>query len=337
MEALDMENTSRRRRQTDRAVLAGARSVERLLHKTFYPVITTRWFDWPTSASPRSWRLWLDEHEVLSLTSLVSGGVTIPPSDYLLEPANDGPPYDRIEINLGEDSAFSAGATPQRAIVATGTFGSSADYEAATTTAEAVDASETEIDVATCEAVGTLDHIRVDTELMRVTGRSNIDTGQDIGADLDDTSNDDAVSVSDGTAFTVEETIVVDTERMRIADISGNTLTVERAVDGSTLAAHTSGADVYAPRRLTVARAALGTTATTHSSGATVERLTPPPIIEALNIAEAIVRIEQELAGYLRTAGSGEAMHPIGAGPGIGDLREQALALYGRRHRVAAV
>src|SRR3546814_19132909 len=76
--------------------------------------------------------------------------------------------------------------------------------------------------------------------------------------------NDQTVDVTDGTLFFVGELILIDSERMRIVDITGNNLTVVRAYGGATLAAHSLGADVYVSRRLTVDRGALGTTAAPH-------------------------------------------------------------------------
>ena len=51
--------------------------------------------------------------------------------------------------------------------------------------------------------------------------------------------------VNDATDLEVATTILVDTEQMYITGISSNTLTVERGVNGTTAATHTSGASVY--------------------------------------------------------------------------------------------
>lgn len=51
--------------------------------------------------------------------------------------------------------------------------------------------------------------------------------------------------VNDASDLEVATTILVDSEQMYITGISSNTLTVERGVNGTTAATHTSGASVY--------------------------------------------------------------------------------------------
>jgi hypothetical protein len=63
-----------------------------------------------------------------------------------------------------------------------------------------------------------------------------------LAEDLD--TSETAVDVSSGTAFEVGQTIRVDTEQMYISAISTNTLTVTRAVNGTTAAAHSNGAAI---------------------------------------------------------------------------------------------
>lgn len=63
-----------------------------------------------------------------------------------------------------------------------------------------------------------------------------------LAEDLD--ASETAVDVSSGAAFDVGHVIEIDSERMEISAISTNTLTVSRAVNGSTAAAHTSGAAI---------------------------------------------------------------------------------------------
>lgn len=57
-------------------------------------------------------------------------------------------------------------------------------------------------------------------------------------------SSETGVDVSDGTAFDALETILIDSEQMYITAISSNTLTVRRGVNGTTAAAHDSGAAI---------------------------------------------------------------------------------------------
>lgn len=63
-----------------------------------------------------------------------------------------------------------------------------------------------------------------------------------LAEDLDTT--EPAVDVSSGAAFRIGQVIEIDSERMEISAISTNTLTVSRAVNGTTAAAHTNGAAI---------------------------------------------------------------------------------------------
>ena len=53
------------------------------------------------------------------------------------------------------------------------------------------------------------------------------------------------LAVSDGTAFRAFMSIRVDTEHMRVTAIDGNTLTVERKIDGTVAQAHAAGAPIF--------------------------------------------------------------------------------------------
>jgi hypothetical protein len=133
-------------------------------------------------------------------------------------------------------------------------------------------------------------------------------------------------------AFAAGETILIDGERMRVDDIAGNTLVVTRAWDGSTIAAHSVGATIYAPRTLTVERGALGTTAATHSSSAAVYRWDAPGPVRQLCVAEAITSLLQGRSGYARTAGTGENEREA-TGRGLSELRERVYLSHGRKAR----
>lgn len=301
--ATDQVATARLNAAVDRAIESGARTIDKAMHRTFWPQTATRTFDWPPPQRSRSWVLWLDEDELVSVTSLTAGGVTIPAADYFLRP-DTGPPFDRIEIDLASSSAWSSSSTHQRAISVTGVFaGCPLDEAPAGLLAEALDASETGVDVTDSAAVGVGDLLRVDTERMLVTEKSLLTTGQT--GSLTASNADRSLAVANGAAFTAGETLTLDAERVLVEDIAGNTLVVTRAVDGSALAAHAT-ATIYAPRTLTVERSAVGTTAATHLTAAPLYRHLPPGPIQTLNRALAIVELQQDAAGWARTAGSGD-------------------------------
>lgn len=84
---------------------------------------------------------------------------------------------------------------------------------------------------------------------------------EDGGADLNDasmTTSKTTVAVDDGNQFAVGQTIMLGSEQMLITSISGNNLTVTRAINGTTAAAHADNTDVYILRwPASVERAAL--------------------------------------------------------------------------------
>ncbi|CAM5718154.1 putative protein OS=Streptomyces fumanus OX=67302 GN=GCM10018772_05270 PE=4 SV=1 [Streptomyces fumanus] len=176
----------------------------------------------------------------------------------------------------------------------------------------------------------------IDQERVIVTGRSQVDTGQSLGGDLGNINSAVTITVQDGGQFAAGETILIDGERLRVDDVAGDTLVVTRAWDGSTIAAHSSGTPVYAPRALAVERAAAGTSAATHSSGNTVWVWQPPGPVRQLCIAEALTDLLQGRSGYARTAGSGESERET-SGRGLADLRARVYASHGRKARTRAV
>lgn len=341
--ALDINETARNARNLDRALQSASRQVEGLCHRRFYPQTATRYFDWPNSQGAVPWRLWLDDSDLISVSSLTVGGTAVSASDFNLEPNTFGPPYNRLELKTSSSAAFGGGATHQRDIAITGLWGYSNDETECGATAEALDATETGVDVtaAVSAEVGVGSILRIDSERMMVVGRVSLDTGINLGAALTASKADVTVSVSDGTQFVVDEIIRIDAERMLVVDITGNNLTVDRAYDGSVLAAHLINTDIYAPRTLTVKRGALGTTAATHLTAATVMRWDPPGAIQQLTTAIAIHEVMQEQTGWFRTmsassnfGGTAKRAATIEA---LIDERASVYAEFGRKARTRAV
>lgn len=344
MRALDSKLTARNSAQIDRALESASRDVESLCHRTFAPTTATKSFDYPGPQAGRPWRLWLDANELVSVATLTSGGTTISASDFFLEPNEYGPPYNRIEIDLDSSAAFSSGDTHQRAITVTGLWGYRNDETtvgALTAAVTTTTATSVAVNGAAAALIGVGSVLRVDDERMLVTARTMADTGQNVGGSgLAPQANSVTLAVSDGTAFAVDEILLVESERLLIVDIAGNNLTVKRGFDGSVLATHAAGVDIYAPRTLTVTRAALGTTAATHSSSATIYRWDPPGPVRQLTIAEVINAVVMEQAGYSKALRSGESG---GSGErnrdqkGIDRLRDQVYVSHGRKGRVRSV
>lgn len=339
--ALDFKETARNDGQVDRAIERASRTVEGFLLRRFYPELATRYFDWPNRQGARSWRLWMGFNELISVTSLVSGGETLSASDYFLRNSDDlpEPPYESVELLLSANATFGGGSTHQKDIALTGLYGYRDDLVPAGSTAEALDDSETAVDVTNSALVGVGSLIKVDSERMTVTGKSLLDTDVDIHAtdSLAASNSDVSILCSTSTGIPqVGEVILIDAERMLVVDLAGSTLVVKRAWDGSILAAHAAGASIYAPRVLTVTRGALGSTASAHDTAKAISRTEYPGPVVSLCVAEAIVQVLNEAGGYARTVGSGENAREA-AGRSLKDARDLARRSHGRRARTAAV
>ncbi|MEU0411726.1 hypothetical protein ABZ307_28445 [Streptomyces griseorubiginosus] len=336
--ALDFNETARNNGQIDRAIASASRSIEGLCRRVFYPQTATRYFDWPNEQTARSYRLWLNSNEVISVSALTSGGVLLDPADYDLRRSDDldQAPYTRIEIDLSGNASFSAGSTFQRSVAVTGLFGYRDDETPLGVTVEALDASETGVDVdgPTAASVGVGSLLRIDDERLLVTGRSVLDTGQNLQTPVEANKSQTTIAVADASGFSAGEVILLDAERMLIADVAGTNLIVQRAWDGTPLAAHT-GSDVYAYRTLTVTRAGLGTTAASHTSSTPVLRFDFPGLVRELCVAEAVNALMQESSGFARLVGSGDNEREM-QGKALRDIRQQAVASYGRL-RIEAV
>lgn len=324
--ALDIKETARNNAQVDDAIEDASRLIDGALHRRFYPETGTRYFNWPNHQLARSWRLWLEQDELISVTTLTSGGVVIPPSTYFLEPNNFGPPFDRIELDLSSRSAFSTRATHQRAIAVTGVFGYGAEEKSAGALVGALNATTTAVNVTDSTVIGVGSLLRVDSERMTVTGKSMADTGLNLLTPVTAAANVQTLAVTTGSAFRVGEVILLDSERIRIDDIAGNNLIVKRAWDGSTLAAHT-GSRIWAPRTLAVTRGVLGTTASVHVDTAPVAKHVPPGPISSLAKAEAINTVLQETSGYAK---AGADTTKLFTGRGLQLKWDSVHAAYGR-------
>lgn len=339
--ALDVLETARADARIDAALRYGTEAVDKCVKRTipgwsaFSPLVATRTYDWPDFRMGTAYRLWTDRYPILSITTMLSGGVAVTSGQRKLYPA-EGPPYDRIEVDLSGSATLGGGGTHQQDVSITGVYCAGPDdSRPAGATAEALDDSETAIDVTDSASIGVGDLIKVDSERMIVTGKAMLTTGQTLQANLASSREADAVSVTTGSAFTVGETILLDTERMLIVDIAGNTLTVKRQWDGTRLAAH-AGSTIYAPRTLTVERGAGGTTAASHLTAAAVTRHVPPALAGELCLAEALTDLLQSQSAWARVVGSGDNQREA-SGRGINDIRSQCYAALGRKGRTAAI
>jgi len=311
----------------DAHIEGASRSIERELGRRFIPKTQQRLFRWPQDESSREiWSphddrpgggayqiLRLDE-DLLSASAITSenGDLTLVAGDYFLEPASEGPPYTRIEINAASANAtalFAAKTTVQRAIAVTGSWGYGNDTEAAGT----LSASIANGTVATCaisdaSLVDVGDTLLIESEQIFVTKKSVSGAATTLSDALAVNVAETAVTVANGAAIKTGEVIVLDSEQMYVQAVSGNILTVIRAHDGTVLAAH-AGADtvtVYVFRSLTIVRGVNGTTAASHASAVAITRYRVPGPIESLCRAEAIFNYEQDESGQTGVVGGPE-------------------------------
>jgi hypothetical protein len=342
--ALDQGEIARNNRNIDRCIESASRNTESLCHRIFYPRIATKNFDWPNNQRAVPGRLWLDQHDLISVTTLSSGGTVISSSNFNLEPNTDGPPYSRLELDTSTSASFGGGSTPQQDISITGLWGWNDEHMSVGTLTEALDSSETSIDVSASASadIGVGSILKIDSERMLVTDRTQIDTGINVGgAGLTANKNSVSLTVSDGTQFAVDEVLLIESERMLITEIAGNIITVERGFEGSVLAAHAAGVDIYAPRTLTVTRGALGSTAAAHNIGGAVTTWRVPPAVRQYATAEAIHELMQEQTGWFRTmsassifGGTAKRAATIEA---LVDYRDQLYQTHGRKARTRSI
>lgn len=333
-EALGGSDAGANTNRIDRNIDAASRSIEQRLHRVFHPVHAIKYFPWPDEfAVP--YRMWIDHPaQLVELESVSSGGIALDLGDVFPEPANDGPPYDRIELNQGSASAFSVGASAQRDIAAVGLWG----YQNAETgvTTLAADATST-IDVADSTAIGTGSLLRIGGERLLVQARRYLATGRLLAGQLNDVASATVLTM-DGTAGSPlpGEPIRIDGEYLSVVDTNGAQLLVRRAQQSTVLASHLVGAAIDVPRRLAVQRSVGGTESSTHSASDAVFRWDPPGIVERLCIAETIAMLRSETAGMAPTVGTGDSASEL-TEVGLKRLWRDAYNALGRKARIRGV
>ena len=334
--ATETVETARNNARVDIACEAATEAVHQLCRRTFYPWIGTQYFDWPAPTDPSPYRVWTGD--LLSVTTLVAGGTTISSGNYFLYPPNASrfsEPYRWIELDKADLPSWETGDTEQRNIAVTGTWGYTSDTVTAGATAEELDASETGVDISDSSLIGIGDVILVGAEYMVVTGRSLLTSSQTVQTPMTASSANTVCAVTTGSAFHAGEMITLDSERMMVEDVAGNTLIVRRAADGTALATHT-GSTIYAPRTLTVVRGALGSTAAAHVTSSAITRHRVPSLVNRLAVAEAVNILLSEESGWARTPGEGVSARPA-SGAGLPDLRNAVLIRYGLQAQQGAV
>ena len=303
---------SARNRVIDSHIEAASREVDNLTHRHFIPLTETRNYPWPTRDGRATWWIPLDE----DLLSVDTNGLTkegddvtvIATANFFLEPQGIGPPYHRIEIDLSSTAFFSSKDTHQRQIRVTGSWGYGNDTKTAGTVTSGLASSSSATSMVCSDAslIDVGDTLLIESEQITVSERSTFDSTTNTNGALTKNKAETTVAVVSGAAIKAGEVILVEAERMFVESISSNDLTVIRAYDGSTLAAHDTAKDVYVFRTLTIVRGVNGTTAATHANAKAIAVYVPPADIVALCKALAIAYYEAEKGGWTGTVGSGE-------------------------------
>jgi hypothetical protein len=266
------------------------------------------------------------------LTKEGDDATVIPAANFLLNPVNLGPPFSRIEIKLSTTAFFSSKDTHQEQIRVAALWGFSDDTKAAGTVASGLASSSTVTTFVCSDAslIDVGDTLLIGSEQVFVSERSTNDVGTNTNGALTVNKAETTVPVVSGAAIKVGEVILVEAERMYVESITGNDLTVKRAYDGSTLAAHDTGKDISVFRTLTIVRATNGTTAATHANSTAINKYAPPADIVAMCKALAIHADKAEQGGWTGSHGSGEGAVRVSQRE-IDDKRDRVKRIYGRR------
>lgn len=330
--AVDAAGTTRDNVEIDRALAASTNKVNGALKRDFAPWTGVKYFDWP-SYDTSVFRIYVDsDQELISISALTSGGQAIDITKVNLEPSQQGPPYDTIEVNRDTIGSFTQGVTFQRSVSATGVWGYDVTERSAGAVVGSVSSGASQITLPNAVDVGVGSLLRLDSERMIVTDKSSVATGQVALSSLAAEESDRLLTVADGTAFRVGETITMDAERCWIDDILGNVLVLKRAMEGSLLSTH-AGSLIYSARLATVARGQLGTSAASHSASAPINLHVYPALIRQYAIAETLIELQMQASSYARTrpaaGGIGGRGIPISESGPV-DLRTQAANAFGR-------
>lgn len=356
---LDFQEVARNDAQLDDA-LAQATAINEAsrLHRGFFPWYGTIYRDWPGERDSSTYRIWLDGDELISITSITSGGVTLDPSQLVLYPPS-GPPYNRIETSYAHSQVFETGDTWQASLAITGLWGYSNSTAPAGTLTANISASDTTIAVSDASRIGVGDVLLIDAEYMVVTNVESATTGQTLQTPLAASAAGTAVVVTDGSVFSAGEIITLDAEQMYVLDVTGNTLIVKRAWNGTVLATHT-GSAIYAKRNLTVTRSACvslegaypgslypdvdlypddgAMMATAHTAGTNILRHLVPQAVQALTLAEAAWIYQGHASAWQTAPGTtNRSTASLAALEVLENLRKSTVRAIGRKMRARAI
>lgn len=265
----------------------------------FIPVTATKRFDGYGGID-----LWVGN--LLDVTSITDDEESLLTTDYLLYPrerlwANG--PYSRITLDP-DATTIGVWSREDDIIQVVGQWGLYNKSAATGATVSSQDASSTALAVDDGSPIGLGAVLLIDDEQELVSGRGAATASSaTLNGALDASS--EQVAVSDGTQVNAGEIIKVDFEQMMVLDISGNNLLVVRGWNRTTKTTHLDTTAVNVYRTFTVQRAVNGTTAATHSS-ADISRYEPPEIVNYLCRQMATLMMKKAEGGYAGKTGNVE-------------------------------
>lgn len=335
--AVDVKNSARANEQIDRIIGDISQQIEDELRRVLHPHLEAFVYDYPHPDRPTPWRIWFGgKREIIELLALDTDGTNIPLTGVYLYP-QEGPPYTHLELNRSGRFSFSSNETPQGAISGRALCGYTDTNEHLDVLTADLGLTDDTITIENGARVGVGSLLRCGDERMIVTEKQATPTGLSLaapGLTMEPKSNTVVLSGMAG-APQINEMINIDGERMQVLDVLGGNVIVQRAVDGSVLAAHNAGAAIYAYRQLTLRRAAAGTTAATHTTGALLDIWVPPTSVEGLCVAASLVQLANENSAYARVVGSGDAQREA-RGAALEKKWSSVKRQLGRRVRMGA-
>lgn len=319
----------------DDAIESASRAFDRATHTRFIPLTATYNFDarWPRVVSDRlrfdNW-LW----SVSALTDQGDEAAAVASSEYRLLPENEGPPYFALQL-LGDVTNAALESDPDtymQSFRLTGDWSKYVATQAAGSLAAAIsDAAATTIDVKNGALVGVGDTLLLESERLFVSDRAETDLAVNSVGALTLSKSDQTLTLGDpADDLNVNEIIRIGSERMRVIAVnSATSVEVERAIDGTVLAAHDGASDIYVSRRLTVTRGVNGTTAATHANDKAIAVYAVPGDVRMAVEAKAATDFAQQRASWGREIVRGEHAREF-TGRAAAELWKRAV----RSHRL---
>jgi len=276
---------------------AACKFVEREIGQ-FFPITETRKFRGRGSD-------FLTVYPLLSVTTLTIDGDEIAEGDFLLYPDFRywfNGPYSKIVID--PDAYLTGFINEVNGNVVAGTWGLYDLTDDTGATATQADAVVVALVVDDASEISPGAVLLIEDEQQYVTGRGAV---SDSSTTTDGTIPNDRdltlITVVDGTKINAGEVIKIDSEKFMVRLVDGNDLHVYRAYWKTPFAQHASGATVSVYRTFIVERGVNGTTAAAHTSKA-VSVFVPPEDINFLARELSALKRASVQTGFAQRSGS---------------------------------